>query len=327
MSFERLYMWLNVCSRSMFAHRLDIEMPTSTGKNVKPSPANVAAKASTVLDATETESVANSIAEPVVEEVEEVEEVKPLGFYDGPDEIAGLMFAKLVSNINTFKTLQSRLAMAEGNTEKAIADFISSSQDDTAIQIRNQIMTLQKQLRAYAEKSIKTESLSDDDRAKLKEELESVKVKVQKGFEAIPNMAESSDQDVEGVMAVLKTIPNPTKSNRGRKPGTPGTTGPHASAIFYISGGGLDSVLQKDTFSAAALWLKCEVSDLQKAFAEAADKDLAKISEVNSPTEFEFTSHDKGKTFMIRTTPKVKAKPGRKPANAKAESAVATPAA
>lgn len=247
--------------------------------------------------------------------------------YDGPNEIATLMFAKLQKNIAHFKTLQSRKSMAEGNKEKAIADFIDSSQEPIAIQIRNQIRELQSQLRAFAEKTIRTEDLSEDDKKKLDEEFEAVRGKVAKGFETIPNVATDTDEDIEGVMVALHKLNNPTKSNRGRKPGTKGAEGPRASAVFHISGGNLDSPIQKDTFSGATLWLKCELKELQEAFASAAGVEFTKISEVNHPTEFDFLSHNNGQTYHIRTEPKVKMKPGRKPANPKGESAVATPAA
>lgn len=306
---------------------------TSPVKPAVPNPVSVEPKVNPVTESPKnpvTDSVATldeSVTNTVAESATESGEPKPL--YDGPCTVSGLMLTMLVKNIGKYNVLKARFDASSGNKAKAIDNFKANSQDEQAIAIRNQIRELQAKLHEYAELQVKSEDLSDDEKTKLEEEMDAAAKKVNSGYTSVTLCAEQAEQDYDGVIAVLNTINNPTKSKRGRKPGIKGSDLPRASAVFTISGGNIpeNETVVKDTFSGASMYLKCEAKDLQIAFAKAAEVDIKNIGTVNRPLEFSFLSHNNGQTYTIKTTVKAKAKPGRKPANAKGESAAAMPAA
>lgn len=229
--------------------------------------------------------------------------------YEGPDEISKALLSKLNETVGKYSGIQTQIAAADGDRDTAIQSWMDSTDDAQAQKIRDRINTAMAQLRALAEKNVRTVELSEDDRAKLDVELTELKGKIQTGYKVLDNLIQNMSEDPEGVKKSLETIDNPVKSNRGRKAGQTGSSLPRISAMVTISGGNFDdkdAVNEFDSFSKVAAVLNCEVVDLQKAFADAAGVKHEDIKTVTKGIEFTFQPNENGTTYTLKTEPKTR---------------------
>lgn len=240
--------------------------------------------------------------------------------YSGPHPIAGTLFEQIEQRVKEFESISARLAAADGDVEKAFTAYIESSDDAQAVKLRAVIEKAQTQLRELAEKNVQVETLSDEEKAKLTTEANLIRTNVGDSLKAIEAVNKSIPADVEGVEAALKTFRqnDPTRSKKGRPVGSSntGSNSPRTYVDILIVGGniGADEPRAFPTFSALASFFKCEVLDLQKAFAEAAKVDLEAVASVDVPVSFSFQPHPNGATYSVMTTPKSRKKPGKKSA-------------
>lgn len=223
--------------------------------------------------------------------------------YSGPDTTSAQLLEKHEDHVNSYKELSGRLAAAEGDREAAIDSWMESSEDVAAAKLRKAIETATEKLRALAEDNLPTEALSDEEKVQLSEELDSLKTQVKNGITTITKVSEMFEIDAEGVAKALEEIGDPTRSNRGRKPGSSGSALPRTSVDIVLNGGKYTNQ-PAVAFSALAKMLDVEVKDLQLAFAEAAEVEHSKISEVKRPVAFDFTVNDV--KYHVATTPKAR---------------------
>lgn len=258
--------------------------------------------------------------------------------YSGPHPIAGTLFEQVEMRVKEYEGIAARIAAADGDVEKAYSAYIDSSEDAAAVKLRAVIEKATTQLRELAEKNVKVETLSDEEKAKLTTEANLIRTNVADSLKAIEAVNKSIPADVEGVTAALAAFRanDPTRSKKGRPVGSAntGSNSPRTYVDILIVGGNITPEEPRPfaTFSALAAFFKCEVLDLQKAFAEAAKVELDQVAGVDVPVEFNFKPHENGATYSVMTTPKQRKKPGRKPAaetpaeNAQAETEEKTPA-
>lgn len=249
--------------------------------------------------------------------------------YNGPHPIAGTLFEQIETKVTEFEQITARIAAADGDVEKAYAAYIDSSEDAAAVKLRAVIEKATTQLRELAEKNVKVETLSDEEKAKLTTEANLIRTNVADSLKAIEAVNKSIPADVEGVEAAVKAfrLNDPTRAKKGRPVGTAntGSNSPRTYVDILIVGGNITAEEPRPfaTFSALAAFFKCEVLDLQKAFAESAKVELDSVAGVDVPVSFDFQPHPNGATYSVMTTPKVRKKPGKKPAS---EVAAQTPA-
>jgi hypothetical protein len=240
--------------------------------------------------------------------------------YDGPDIVSKAMLDKLAGLTVEYSQLQTKLAAADGNKEAVVIDWMETSDNPQAEKLRASIANATAKLRELAEKNAQFEELSEDDKDKLQVQLDEMKQPIKTGFEVVKNLIETLSDDPEGVQTALDTLDNPVKSNRGRKPGSAGSSLPRISANVVVTGGNLENEIY-DSFSKVALALNAEVKDLQLAFAEAAGVKHEDIKSVNESVTFQFTpNHPNASTYTLVTTPKDRKKPGPRKAQENAES-------
>lgn len=231
--------------------------------------------------------------------------------YQGSDPVFIGLFSALESANTQYVTVSQRLSAAEGDRDKAVATWIESTDDLKAVKLREQIATLTAKLRELGEASIKTEELTDEDKAKLSAEMDSLKDKIRQGRGVIEKVANTlSSVNPKEITDILGTITDPTRSGRGRAPGSAGSNLPRVSATVTITGGNFTEPQVCSSFSTAATQLNAEVKDLQLAFAEAAGVKHEEISTIKQPMTFSFTPNPDGDTYTITTTPKQRQKPG-----------------
>jgi hypothetical protein len=231
--------------------------------------------------------------------------------YTGSDDLSGKLLAALAGTIGEYKELNSKLMAAEGDREKALADFIANSDHKDAVRLRKAIENANAKLNELAEANVVTDELPEEEKDKLRTHLGAIKERLKKSRSAIQGVAETMSSDPEGVMAALTELGDPTSSNRGRKPGTTGSSLPRVSANLTITGGNLDNKVV-ESFSKAAMLFNCEVKDLQLAFAKAAGVAHEDIKTVDKSVTFEFQPNDNGAVYKIVTAPKERQTPGPK---------------
>lgn len=239
-----------------------------------------------------------------------------MSVYEGDSRLAK-MFEALESMQTQYVSLKGRLSAAEGDRDKAIKAWVASSDSDEAVQLRDVIEQAKSRLTQLAEANVVSETLSDDEKAGLSVELKALADDVKTKRLALVKIGEAFGDD-ESIKAALEVLGDPTKSGRGRKPGSGGGTGsglPRVSHSLSLVGGnfGEDDPWFFDTFSQAAMKLDgIEVVDLQKAFADAAGVAHEDIKSVKHSVVFEVATAS-GTVYTVTTEPKENKKPGRKP--------------
>lgn len=241
--------------------------------------------------------------------------------YSGPHAIVTSLFAQVETRIKEYESIAARIAAADGDVEKAYEAYINSSEDTQAVKLRAVIEKANAQLRELAEKNVTVETLSDEAKAKLTTEANLIRQNVTDSVKAIESVNKSMPLDVDGVTAALAAFRanDPTRSKKGRPVGSAntGSNSPRTYVNILIVGGNITPEEPRpfETFSALAAFFKCEVLDLQKAFAASAGVDLENVAGVNVPVSFDYQPHENGATYSVMTTPKERKKPGRKPAS------------
>lgn len=251
--------------------------------------------------------------------------------YEGPDVVSKAMLDQLNSITQDYSSVDMKIKAAEGDREAALTNWIETTDNAQALKLKTTIENATKRLREMAESNVESQELSEDDKTKLNTHLDELKGQIKAAFDVIKNLIKSLSVDPEGVQAALDSIDNPVQSNRGRKPGSAGSSLPRVSAMVTISGGNFDNpdmVNEFDSFSKVATVLGTEVKDLQLAFAKAAGVEHQDIKTVNKPVEFQFNSgQPNATTYTLKTTPKERQKPGPRTADKPAEQQEETPAA
>lgn len=224
--------------------------------------------------------------------------------YTGEVEPFKSLFVVHEGNVNKYKELQSKLAASEGDRETAVTNWMESSDDQQAVKIREQVEKLNQRLRDLAEKNVVSEELSEDAKAALNTELETLKQSIKDGSTALTKASEFFASEKDNVLKALEEIGNPAVGRRGRAPGSAGSNLPRASVHISITGGKYTDTapLKYDTFSAAATGLNAEVRDLLEAFAKAANVELNDVKTVKTPQKFDVQVGDT--LYHFATTPK-----------------------
>ncbi len=264
--------------------------------------------------ATTTKAKATS-AKATDEAVETVEEVNPLaGIYEGPDAFSAKFLLRLQSFIQSHNDINSRLIAADGDREAAIKNYIETSDDEKISALRVQLKELQDAIQAIANAEVKSESFSDEEKAKMREELKTLREKVAKGAEVARDAFEINDVDVEGGQtAVAKMLEMMPKAKRGKAKGEKGSDLPRAYCKLHVTGGNLsDDGIDFDNFSRMGTKMDIDVAELQKAFAAAGGVAWEDIKTIDRPLEFKFTPAGTETEYTVKTTPT--ARPGRKAA-------------
>lgn len=238
--------------------------------------------------------------------------------YAGVDRTLGLVLDQHAEQARLFEDLSARLKAADGDRAAALKSYVESSDDPQVVKLRDGIAKLTAQLNTLAEKNVVSETLSEDDKAKLRTEQEKLKTQFRDGRKAILSIAETMKAmiDVDKVKTALEEIGDPTRSGRGRKVGDTGSSLPKASATLVVKNA--NDTWTVDTFGQAAKLMSIPVEKLQKVFAKAAKVEHADIASVTTPQSFSVNAEtledpDYKQTFSVSTTPKARKKPGPRP--------------
>jgi len=241
-----------------------------------------------------------------------------VSIYTGSNTTVVQLFDILESDSNSFQTMQAKLAAADGDVDKARNAWLESTDNAQVAKLRAAIATAQEKLQALAAQHVTVESLSDEDRAKLKEQVSEMRTRVRNGRSLILDLAKQLNNDVEGVEAALNEYPDVTKGSRSSGGAKTGSSLPRVSVDIVVTGGSFEEGGRSyKSFSFLAKDLHTDVESLQKAFAEAAGVEHSEISGVKRDVEFKFQATENGSVYTISTTPKKNEKPGPKAADAK----------
>src|SRR5436190_21105734 len=115
----------------------------------------------------------------------------PTKDYAEVDRTLGPVLNEHLKLVNNYKSLEQQLAAADGDRAAALQAFIDSSDDPQVIKLRGVIEQAQAKLSDIAEKNVKSEQLSDEDKAKLAAALDAEKAKIRDGYKATLSIAET----------------------------------------------------------------------------------------------------------------------------------------
>jgi len=244
--------------------------------------------------------------------------------YDGPDAVSKAMLDKLAETTSQYSALTLKLQAADGDKESAIKSWMETTDMTQAVKLRTTVQNALAKLRELAESNVELVTLTEDDKTKLTVELDELKSQIKAGYQVLDNIVENFSPDKENVTKALESIENPVKSNRGRKPGTPGSGLPRVSAVLYMIGGNFENEQVYDSFSKAAMTLNCDVKDMQVAFAEAAGvthENIKSAFDKSGTVEFDFQPNSNGAVYHFRAVQKDRKKPGPRTSDSTPEQA------
>lgn len=239
-------------------------------------------------------------------------------YYKGGHSLFTQLFDNLEQSVNNFQSIQTRVAAADGDKEKAYDAFMESSDDPQAIKLRTAIANATARLRELAEKSVVLESLSDEEKTKLTTEMSSHREQAKKGIEAVKSVSSAmagslTEDEINQVNDAVKVMSDKIGSGRGRKPGSTGSSLPRASVTLTVTGGNLADE-KFETFTALSQKLSVEPKDLQLAYAAAAGVKHEDIKEIKHPVSFTFKpDFENASEYIIIAAPKEGKPRGRKP--------------
>lgn len=229
--------------------------------------------------------------------------------YSTINPLLGDILAKVESDTTKWQEINGKLAAASGDHDKAVEAFKETSQDPKVVKLRDGIEKLLSQLDEYANANVVVETLSEEQVKALNEQSSALLTEIKQGRSTVVDVATMVKADeLDQVKTFLDAIPSPS-GNRGRKPGSTGSTAPRVSVNILVSGGNLDAEVPYDSFSKLALVLGVETEDLVKKFAEVAGVEYASVKEANKVQEFDFVkkSVNGNLTYHIKTTEKARA--------------------
>lgn len=214
-------------------------------------------------------------------------------------------------NIQDYQALNSQVAAAEGDRETAIKSWMEGSSDPEATAIREAIERANAKLRTLAEANVQDSTLTDEEKFKLKAELENRTKKLKASSRALRGLAEPFDLDVT---PILREMGDPflPKEATGTGSGLP------RPSVYVQCIRNHDEAKQSMTFenlSGAAKHMDIPVEDLGKLYAKAAGVAYEEVAQVKTPQEFEWKNESlkNAPHWTIKTTPKESARRGRQP--------------
>lgn len=228
-----------------------------------------------------------------------------MSVYTGPNTTVPQFFDIVEAQQTEFVKLQSELAAADGNVDKAREEWLSTTDNAEVAKLKAAIESANQKLAALAEKNVSVTQLSDEEKAAAKAKLAELRDQIRHGRGLILDIATTvPGGDAEGVKAALESLPDPTRSRKGSVGGAKtGSTLPRVSVDLKVSGGKFNDQPFK-AFSAASVATKIEVEDLQKAFAQAAGVEHKDIATVKRPVEFKVQADPDSPVYTFHATPK-----------------------
>lgn len=237
--------------------------------------------------------------------------------YTGPNSVIANLSVEIETAASKYGELAGRLAAADGDREAALTAYVQTSDNAEVVKLREGIAKLNAKLQELAEKNVVSETLSEDEKAKLTVEVATLKEQVSKGQKAVSAVLASFDTDKEGVEKWLEEFKenDPTRSRKGRAVGSTGSSLPRVNVLVTVQGGELfKEPVQFESFAPACAKLKFPVKDMQEAFAAAAGVKHEDIKSVDKPVTFTVQPRENGAVYTVSTTPKAVGTPGRKKA-------------
>jgi hypothetical protein len=240
--------------------------------------------------------------------------------YAGPNTIASAMLFQVEEANRNYANVAAKLAAADGDRETAVKTWVETTDLAQAVKLREQISKLNEQLNNLADKHVKEIELTDEDKAKLNEELKTLRTGIKDSRMAVEMVIKTISTDSEGVLKALEDIGDQSRSGKGRPVGTPGAKGPRVSATVTITGGNFTEPQVYDGLSKAATGINGDTKALQEAYAAAAKVEWLEIAKVDKVLDFEFQPGEGRPVYKVHTEPKERAKPN----TAKAATVTAT---
>lgn len=236
--------------------------------------------------------------------------------YAGPNTIASAMLYQVEEANKNYANVAAQLAAADGDRETALKTWVETTDLAQAVKLREQISKLNEQLNNLADKHVKDVELSDDDKAKLNEELKTLRTGIKDSRMAVEMVVKTISTDSEGVLKALEDIGDASRSGKGRPVGTPGAKGPRVSATVTVTGGNFTEPQVYDGLSKAATGINGDTKALQEAYAAAAKVEWLEIAKVDKVLDFEFQPGEGRPVYKVHTEPKERAKPNTAKATA-----------
>jgi flavin-binding protein dodecin len=214
-------------------------------------------------------------------------------------------FAKCERNFKDYRSLEAQVAAAEGDRDAAVRAWMDNSSDEEAKAIRDAIERATNKLRTLAEAAVGDTKVSDEEKARLKVQLEAAAKKAKASSRGLRGLAEPFDLDVT---PKLRSLGDPFLP--AEKTGT-GSTLPRTSVyVQTIRNGDPKRSMTFENMSGAAKHIDLPIEELGKLYAQAAGVPYEDISKVKEQLEFTYQNDQlkDAPVWTIKTTPKESAR-------------------
>lgn len=212
-------------------------------------------------------------------------------------------FLSCERNFKQYNLLASQVAAAEGDRDAAVKAWMDGSSDPEAVAIRQAIANAEAKLRSMADVAVGDSQVSEEEKTRLKQQLETLTKKVKSSTRGLRGLAEPFGISVDDK---LRDLGDPFAK---AAPTGSGSTLPRPSVyVECMRNGKPDQVMTFPNLSQAASHMDIPLEDLGKLYASAAGVPYEEVSKVKTVTNFEWTHGTNGNVWTIKTTPKESAR-------------------
>lgn len=239
------------------------------------------------------------MTDPQVLDAETTDETDPMLDFLKP------FFVKCERNFKAYRQLEAEVAAAEGDRDAAIKAWMDGSSDEEAKAIRDAIERATAKLRTLAEAAVGDTQVSEEEKARLKVQLDTAAKKAKASSRGLRGLAEPFEIDVT---SQLRSLGDPFLP--AEKTGT-GSSLPRTSVyVQTIRNGDPKRSMTFENMSGAAKHIDLPIEELGKLYAQAGGVPYEEISKIKEPLEFTYqnTALKDAPVWTIKTTPKESAR-------------------
>jgi hypothetical protein len=218
------------------------------------------------------------------------------------------LFTAIEANVATYNAVAAQLAAAEGDRDAAVQSWMDSTNDESAVALRNVIKEATERLNTLAQSAVGDSRVTDEEKARIKTAKEEAEKKLRASSKAVRGLAEPFNLDVTPILRKLNDPFTPKVAS-----GT-GSSLPRPSVyIACMRNHDPKQTMTFDTLSAGAKHMDYDLEQLGRKYASVAGKPYEEVSKVDTVQKFEWQNESvKGAPhWTITITPKDKSERGR----------------
>lgn len=219
-------------------------------------------------------------------------------------------YGVLSARIGAYQAAKAKHAALSGDRRAAFRQWVESTEDPEAVELREAIAAAQKRLQELAAATLGDGAASQAEKKIAETKLSEATKEVKTSGKTLSDMVGLMGVKPEELNGLLKALNYPFVKSATAHKGTPRPS-------VLVKATNANGTFSFDTMSASCKTLDTDVETLGKAYADAAGVAYEEIAKVETPTTFQWTHPTRNTTWTLEFTPKETKPRGRQAVAAK----------